>query len=491
MQKIKINYKWILLFILISILCFFFPYTGDDWAWGSKIGIERLNTLFNNYNGRYFGNLIILVMSRSIIFKTLLMGTLLTIIIYYIYKFANDNKLSAFLILLCFGLMPIYLLRQSIVWSSGFSNYVTSIFITLTFIFISKKIEKKEKKESIVIIVACLFIGLLGCLILENISIYNVILGLGIIVYDKKNIRQVKKTNIAFLFGSIIGTVVMFSNSSYRAIQSGQDSYRTIGNSTTIFQRIVDNLNTVAIYGFVNNVVVNVMLICVLVILSVFFVFNSKNKILKGVYIVFDLYLIFFGIYSVIKRFQSIDPSIINLGSYIFNNKYINISVLMIYIVFVFLFILILPITNDIKLRILFWIISVGVMIAPLLIVTPIGPRNFIGTYILQIIIIVKCMNVIPQINISTKKIIYLFSVPIIIISYLFLLYVYSKIWIFQKNTVENIKHDVQCGNKSVIIQKLPYDGFVWTGDPSQEPWNTRFKLFYKIPKDVNIKVKK
>ena len=51
--------------IQIAILCYLFPYTGDDWAWGSKIGIDRLNNWFENYNGRYVGNLIVLAMTRS------------------------------------------------------------------------------------------------------------------------------------------------------------------------------------------------------------------------------------------------------------------------------------------------------------------------------------------------------------------------------------------------------------------------------------------
>ena len=55
----KIWLRYIICFGLIAILCYLFPYTGDDWAWGSKIGIDRLNNWFENYNGRYVGNLIV------------------------------------------------------------------------------------------------------------------------------------------------------------------------------------------------------------------------------------------------------------------------------------------------------------------------------------------------------------------------------------------------------------------------------------------------
>ena len=48
----KIWLRYIICFGLIAILCYLFPYTGDDWAWGSKIGIDRLNNWFENCNGR-------------------------------------------------------------------------------------------------------------------------------------------------------------------------------------------------------------------------------------------------------------------------------------------------------------------------------------------------------------------------------------------------------------------------------------------------------
>ena len=61
-------------FLLIALLCWLFPYTGDDWAWGSKIGLERLHLWFDNYNGRYAGNLIVLAMTRSNLLKTVIMS---------------------------------------------------------------------------------------------------------------------------------------------------------------------------------------------------------------------------------------------------------------------------------------------------------------------------------------------------------------------------------------------------------------------------------
>mgnify|MGYP000063744456 FL=1 len=90
MNKVK-KWQWGLLFFVLCALCFLYPYTGDDWAWGSSIGIERLNAWFDNYSGRYFGNLIVLALTRSNILKTIVMSACITLIVWMITK-TNEGK---------------------------------------------------------------------------------------------------------------------------------------------------------------------------------------------------------------------------------------------------------------------------------------------------------------------------------------------------------------------------------------------------------------
>ena len=90
MKNIK-KFRYIVTFIILIFLCWMFPYTGDDWAWGSSIGIERLNTWFDNYSGRYVGNLIVLALTRSNLLKTITMAFMLTGIIYFVEKLTREN----------------------------------------------------------------------------------------------------------------------------------------------------------------------------------------------------------------------------------------------------------------------------------------------------------------------------------------------------------------------------------------------------------------
>ena len=48
--------------ILLAALA---PYVDDDWDWGGPGGLERLAQGFADYNGRYLGNVLVLLLTRS------------------------------------------------------------------------------------------------------------------------------------------------------------------------------------------------------------------------------------------------------------------------------------------------------------------------------------------------------------------------------------------------------------------------------------------
>ena len=52
------------------------PYTHDDWDWGLDIGIQHLLTA--DINSRYAGNLIEVLLTRSVFLKNLVMGLVFT-----------------------------------------------------------------------------------------------------------------------------------------------------------------------------------------------------------------------------------------------------------------------------------------------------------------------------------------------------------------------------------------------------------------------------
>ncbi len=49
---------------MLTILAFFFPYSGDDWMWGTFSRMKLLKEGFLDYNGRYLGNLVVILLTR-------------------------------------------------------------------------------------------------------------------------------------------------------------------------------------------------------------------------------------------------------------------------------------------------------------------------------------------------------------------------------------------------------------------------------------------
>lgn len=63
-KKSSIFWILIIFFVLFSIWQLWVPEALDDWRWGSEVGIMRLKTWFEGYNGRYFGDILVIVFNK-------------------------------------------------------------------------------------------------------------------------------------------------------------------------------------------------------------------------------------------------------------------------------------------------------------------------------------------------------------------------------------------------------------------------------------------
>ena len=81
--------KWInLIVILFAFFGFVYimstiPFCSDDWAWGASVGAQRLASHFRGYNGRYLGNLLILLLTKSKFINILVTASCFIFFLYY------------------------------------------------------------------------------------------------------------------------------------------------------------------------------------------------------------------------------------------------------------------------------------------------------------------------------------------------------------------------------------------------------------------------
>lgn len=473
----RIRLEYIILFTFTFLLCFLFPYTGDDWAWGSQIGIDRLSNWFDNYNGRYLGNLIVLALTRNYLIRNIIISATICSTIVIINNLTGKTKLGFYFITSCIVFLPNLILRQSIAWTSGFSNYVTSIFLTLIYISYIKGIFTDEPpKYSALSLIPLTLLGVANTLIVEHLTMYNIILGLSVLIITIIKFKKVYLQHIAYSVGTLIGAVTMFSNSVYRSIKDGNDYYREINQTINeIFSGIKNNyLNVIAKEGFLNNMWINMCL----TILCIHIWSKVKNRVSKSKLIIGTMCTWVFIAYTAISLMSKMDA----VKHTVLATYAIGLTTV-IFVLAIGAFLFVLPVQKNDKQVLLFIYSSIIIVIGPLLVVNPIGSRCLFASYILFTYLLAKLIQIA---NISNRELRNSLMIACAA-GFLYLSGIYFTIYTVDQHRIRRVVDATKSGETTVEIRRLPYAQYVWWPNPNTELWELRFKLFYGIDKDIEF----
>lgn len=478
----KENIYNLFLFISLTIICYFFPYTHDDWAWGTSIGIERLTSLFKDYNGRWAGNLLVMLLTRNRLIKALIISTTLCAIIILIKKLVNSKTNNTNIIIALFLSIPIAVLSQGIAWASGFANYVPPIAIVLLYIVLNKNIfNDKIVTIKNILIIPLFLLGFTASLFVEHMTIYNVIISISITIFlIKKKKCNDNKANIAYTIGSLCGAILMFSNGAYHNIANASDNYRTIEQGNIIIKSIKVYFNELSNLLINSNTVLNIVLcIILLVLINKCIKKNKKHqKYQLNLLKICGFILCGFLCYTVYTKTMN-GSNIFIYESYkkVFEGLMVGAFYLSILVTTV-----ICIDEKEKKLKIIFELASIILISAPLLIVTPIGPRCFVPTYIFFVIIACEYIDyIMPKFHIKADNILKLLCIFLFICNAA--IYGYSfKIESERTSYIEKHLED-----KSLTLPYITHTNYMWYPNPANETFLTRFKLFYGIEENVEV----
>ena len=232
----KSTFLGFLLFIAFAVLAYQFPYSGDDWAWGSSIGLERLDNWFQGYNGRYAGNLLVLLLTRSKLLQVVCLSASLVFLCFAVKLFNNAEGLVTVYVSTCLLLLvPKEIFVQSLSWTSGYSNYVPPILLVIIYLIMIRDIfEEKQPKYPRTFPWIAYVLGVVGALFMENLTLYSIALAVLLIGYVRWRFRRFYATHVAYLAGCLSGALMMFSNSAYFSIANNTDTYRSTALSKGI-----------------------------------------------------------------------------------------------------------------------------------------------------------------------------------------------------------------------------------------------------------------
>lgn len=492
MKKIiKKNWKLYLfyafIFVFLFILSYYFPYSNDDWVWGSKIGIERFENGFKDYNGRYLGNTLVLVLTRSNLLKSLFMTITYFGIGYLIKKIVNksNNGIMIFSILMLF-LINRCVFRETIVNTSGFINYSFNMFLVLIFIAyikdVFKKVNFKEKWYNLILL---FLLGLSSTLFMEHITTYLLVLCTALCVYSYIKYKKIPKSYLIYFAGVIIGSIIMFSNGAYMHVVKGDDFYRTVTTKQSMIVTMARNyFNKIQNNAFSLNLITNLVVSILMIILTCKFIDNNKiSKWKKNFLELLNLISIFYSVFLIVGNY--FDFNIVTGSSHYFVGFMTAIYCLA-------LLLIILLIFFDKKnyfdkvvgYKLLFYMGSVVIVLVPLLVLTPVGHRCSLPALIFYILFASELYNLlIKDKDGHISKI--LFTLLIIVLSSY--LHIYHCVYLSNNERYEIIKKQVDDGMNPIYIRSTKYDKYIWKNNPVNDAFDKAFLLFNGF--DVKAKV--
>lgn len=196
-------------------LAWLVPYTQDDWTWGQPAGLEWWRT--GALNNRYVGTFFAVVMTRSRLVKTLVMGlTMFALPLLAAAAAAPARKNWFALSLLGCGLvmtMPAVSWRQTYGWVSAFANFVV-LGVWMLLLVLLARAGIAEGYRGWVIPVLLFPLALTGQLFAENVTALAAAAAVGLAVWSLFRGRG-RASAFSLLAGSLLGLGLMFWNPLY------------------------------------------------------------------------------------------------------------------------------------------------------------------------------------------------------------------------------------------------------------------------------------
>lgn len=482
------------IYYFIAFLLFYFfisfntPLTGDDWTWGTDRGLLRLETRFEDYNGRYISNLLEILLTRYDWLRYITVATFSSLLVFMVGRLTSydNNKVNYMLSFILFLLIPTSIFSQTFGWTAGFVNYVPSLVLLLAYLIIVKNIFLTPIPiYSNWLQWLIVPLGIISQLFVEHVTLFSIFTALSVIAYTFYKHKRFYALHITYLISVVIGSLIMFSNSAYRNVVSGSDDYRSInkgGEETfNLLERIYSAYSgKMYNYLFIDNLAINLFLGIMVVILIVYFISNSNwiNFVIKPILIFiitsFLLYIIFF---------RSM------LGIDFLNTKTNDFEA--IFSIFYFLSI-ILSISlfikdRDSKTRLYFYLSGIVLLTAPFVFVTPYGPRASLGSFVFMVLLGLELFSYNKEtLSWSIKN----FTIPaistvlVLVIGYTF---VFTTIGVSNRERLSQLNAGVERADEVIYLRELPFSHFMWMSSPPRKHFNTMFKRFYKVPKNTEV----
>ena len=279
MRNKALTLTYVFIFVIFGLLGYWNPLVGDDLNWWSSWGTNYFfSGTFLTYDGRYLGDLLVILMTHFKIISFLIYGMSAVAISYLIMKIAQSlfNNYHPILTLMLTAILlltpPKDIYRQIWGWHAGFANYVPSVIFPLFFIYIISKyynnfaatINISKFSKSLLLITA-----ILSQFLAEHITLLNCCNDLIILLFLHRHFSSdfFHKYFRWLGLGHLVGAILMFINGAYlKILWQGHDSYRSLDSQQAM------------LLPYLKTFFSNKKIILLIVFIIIGFVLNFRKK---------------------------------------------------------------------------------------------------------------------------------------------------------------------------------------------------------------------
>ena len=473
------------MFVGFAFLTYLFPYTGDDWAWGSSIGLDRLKIFFAGYNGRYVGNLLVLLLTRSKLLDAVVMAASFSLVCYLSYAYSqNPSKASVLLAAVLLLLMPKEMWAQVAAWTAGFTNYVPSALISVAYLIYANEItgEKlSDRKDTWWHGLGLFLFGFCGALFVESVTVFHICLSAAVIAYMFLKFRKCRRGHVGFFLGTVAGTWAMFANSTYDRIAQGEDYYRhmPVGLRDTVYFALAQARNILDFILSENLLFCAIVTVLLLILLML--PGNSRKKwaLLPAAFHVGSLLLLCFedAVCAMVTGRFALSKLLTNVIPVVPPVLYV-LSILIMVLCFV---------EKGRRFRMLLPFYCAVVSLAPLVVVHPVGWRCVFIGYFFMIVFTVDLFGYVCKQMLPEGKWLPGTLGLIVAAQFVFYIHVFYPIHYYDALRLEYIKQQTAEGKKEVLMCDLPNRDYLYDSLPDNDTLAQRYQLFNGLDTDLEF----
>ncbi len=254
-DRVLLSVCLILLLAAVLWLCWLFPLTGDDW-YREELGrsihsvgglIEQVAIRWNGSNARILGNVLAYSAACRPVLRALLRGGILYGLMLVCWRLSGLKGWGGLLAVSAAVLaLPRLMFREVYPWAAGFFNYVPPVLTVLAALYLMRgALEGREVPDGVGRCAALFWLGLCGQLFMETNTLYALLAGAALLILDWVRRRRPSLPMALFLLGAAVGAVLLFSSPAYRGGAGGSYQSALAGGLAALLERARKNLLTV------------------------------------------------------------------------------------------------------------------------------------------------------------------------------------------------------------------------------------------------------